>query len=84
MKMKRLTNLRPIALAALGVFLGRGAQAETILDFDIRPPGQGNNQLAQTFGDNAVGSSEGVTVLGFGTPNIGLIWQATPVPPWPQ
>jgi len=78
MKMKRLTNLRPVAFAALGVFLGRGAQAETILDFDIRPPGQNNNAaILQTFGDNAVASGDGVTVTGFGTPNIGLTWQAT-------
>lgn len=78
MKMKRLAS--SVALAAVGLFLGRGAQAETILDFDIRPPGQLNNQLAQSFGDNAAASSEGVTVVGFGTPNIGLTWQATPAP----
>lgn len=78
MKIKKLANLRPIALAALGVFLGRGAQADTILDFDIRPAGQGNNAaILQTFGDAAAASSDGVTVAGFGTPNIALTWQAT-------
>ncbi len=78
MKMKRLKHLRPVALTALGLFLGRGAQAETILDFESIPPGQTSNQpILQTFGDNAVASSEGVTVVGFGTPNIGLTWQAT-------
>jgi len=76
--MKKRTNFRPFALAALGVFLGRGAQADTILDFDIRPAGQGNNAvIPQTFGDAAAASSDGVTVAGFGTPNIGLTWQAT-------
>ena len=76
--MKRIRNLRPIALAALGVFLGRGAQADTILDFDIRPAGQGQNaNLIQTFGDSAAASSDGVTVVGFGTPNIDLTWQGT-------
>lgn len=80
MKIKKLTYLRPIALAALGVFLGRGAQADTILDFDIVPAGQpvnGAPGVLQSFGDNAVASSDGVTVVGFGTPNIGLSWSAT-------
>jgi hypothetical protein len=67
-----------MALTALGVFLGRGAQADTILDFDIRPAGQNNNApILQSFGDTASASSDGVTVAGFGTPNIGLTWQAT-------
>lgn len=78
MKIKKLAKFRPLALAAMGVFLGRGAQADTILDFDSPPPGQGQNvALLQTFGDTAATSSEGVTVVGFGTPNIGLTWQAT-------
>ena len=75
MKMIKNRNLRPVALAALGVFLGRAAQADTILDFDIIPAGQpNNNQVIQSFGDNAAASSDGVTVSGFGTPNIGLTW----------
>ena len=76
MKRKTIGNLRPVALAALGVFLGRGAQADTILDFETAPPaGQGNNNVMQQFfGDNATTSSEGVTVSGDGTPNIGLNW----------
>jgi len=76
MKLKKLHHLRPIALAAVGVFLGRGAQADTIIDFDAVPSDQSNkNQVIQTFGDYVSASSEGVTVAGFGTPNIGLTWQ---------
>ena len=76
MKRKLFGNLRPVALAAIGVFLGRGAQADTTLDFDTAPPaGQGNNAAMQQFvGDNASASSAGVSVAGFGTPNIGLTW----------
>lgn len=77
MKVKRLAGLRPVALVALGVFLGRGAQADTVLDFELIPPGQPVNDtpgVLQTFGDNAAASSAGVTVTGFGTPNIGLRW----------
>jgi len=78
MKRKTLARLRPAAFVALGVFLGRGAQADTILDFDIRPVGQANNAaVLQSFGDNTSASSDGVTVSGFGTPNVGLTWQAT-------
>jgi len=79
MKIKKLRNVRPIALAALGVFLGRGAQADTILDFEVVPPGQPLNDapgILQSFGDNAAASSDGITVSGFGTPNIGLTWGA--------
>jgi hypothetical protein len=80
MKLKRITRFQPLALAAVGVFLGRGAQADTTLDFAALPPGQVNNcnagcpGILQSFGDNATNSSEGVTVTGFGTPNIGLTW----------
>lgn len=79
MKIKKLVQLRPVALAALGVFLGRGAQADTTLDFALPvPAGQVNyNQVIQSFGDYAAVSSAGVTVAGFGTPNIGLNWSAT-------
>lgn len=78
MKIKRLNPLGSGALVALGVFLGRGAQADTILDFDIRPVGQGQNAaIVQTFGDSVAASSDGITVSGFGTPNIDLTWQAT-------
>jgi hypothetical protein len=82
MKIKKIANARSLALLALGVFLGHGAQADTILDFESLPTAAGQNQNAaiiQSFGDNASASSEGVTVVGFGTPNIGLTWQATPV-----
>src|SRR5690349_10683520 len=75
MKIKKPRYLRP-AMVAFGVFLGRGAQADTVLDFDAAPPvGQGNNAVMQQFfGDNPSASSAGVTVTGFGTPNIGLTW----------
>jgi len=77
MKIRKLAKYHPVALAALGVFFGRGAQADTILDFDSVPPDQLVNSppgVLQSFGDNAAASSEGVTVTGFGTPNIGLSW----------
>src|ERR1041385_1252758 len=78
MKIKKYKKFSPVAMAALGVFLGRGAQADTIIDFDAYPPGYTkNSNIPQFFGDNASASSEGVTVSGFGTPNIGLTWQGT-------
>ncbi len=86
MKIKRLAQFRPLALCALGVFLGRGAQADTTIDFGALPPGQVNNcngaccGIFQSFGDNAAASSEGVTVTGSGTPNIGLTWEANGAP----
>ena len=73
MKIKKLANLRPVALAAIGVFLGRGAQADTVVDF-ATVPGGNNAAIDQFFGDYAAASSDGVTVTGFGTPNIGLTW----------
>ncbi|MFN0127309.1 MAG: Ig-like domain-containing protein [Verrucomicrobiales bacterium] len=78
--MKRRSHLQPtgLAVAIVGVFLGRGAQAETIMDFDIRPEGLTNNTvLPATFGDDASDPSDGISLDGFGTPNIGLTWQAT-------
>ena len=78
MKRSLFNNLRPVALAAGGVFLGRGACADTILTFDARPAGQGNNaQILPSFGGNAADSSAGVLVSGIGTPDIGLTWRAT-------
>src|SRR5256885_5605249 len=77
MKNSLMTNLKPVALAAAGVFLGRGAMADTILTFDALPLGRQNNQaVPQTFGDNAAASGPGVSVIGAGTPNIGLGWQS--------
>jgi len=87
--MKRIRNLCPAALVAVGVFLGRGAQADTTLDFEsdaslCTPPQQNNpnNPPGITnFGSFAAASSGGVTVSGgFGTPNIGLIWGGIPSP----
>src|SRR5688572_907547 len=78
MKRSKLGRFNTTAIAAVGVFLGRGAYAATIIDFDTIPAGQSHNaQIIDTFGDNAAASSAGVTVVGTGTPNIGLTWQAT-------
>lgn len=75
MKSRRLRSLKTVGIAAIGVFLGRGAEAGTILTFDTFPTGVGNNDaVPQTFGDNAAASSPGVSVVGAGTPNIGLSW----------
>src|SRR5690349_15451301 len=83
MKIKKNAKFHSAALVALGVFLGRGAQADTILDFQVTPPDQPQNcttisptcsGILQSFGDYAAASSDGVTVAGFGTPNIGLTW----------
>src|SRR5438046_370190 len=74
----RKRNLPTLALATMGVFLGRGAQADTTIDFDAYPPGfTKNNAIPSTFGDTAATSREGVTVNGFGTPNIDLNWLGT-------
>src|SRR5690242_19864909 len=85
--MKIRKHLRPAGLIALGVFLGRGAHADTTLDFNslagnctppqvhnTGPPGITN------FGNYISTSSPGITVSGFGTPNIGLRWSGSP---WP-
>lgn len=72
MKIKKRARL-PLALATVGVFLGRGAQADTILEFDNQTT---NQDVPQTFGDYAAAPSAGVNTVGFGTPNIGLGWQA--------
>jgi hypothetical protein len=82
MKTMKLKSLRMGALIALGVFLGRGAQADTTLNWASLPPGQVDNcngacaGTLQGFGSDAAASSAGVAVTGFGTPNIGLIWGA--------
>jgi hypothetical protein len=88
MKMKKLGNFRPVALVAIGVFLGRGAHADTTLTFDsdaasCTPPQQQNPNAPPgitNFGSYAAASSGGVTVSGFGTPNIGLAWGGSPSP----
>jgi hypothetical protein len=78
MKPTKLRKFSPVAIAAIGVVLGRGAQAATIIDFNTLPAGQPHNgAILQTFGDNASVSSPGVTVVGGGTPNIGLTWNST-------
>ena len=77
MKRNLLKNLKPVALAAVGVFLGRGASADTILTFNTRPPGQNNNaMIIDGFGSHATNSSAGVQVIGTGTPDIALTWQS--------
>ncbi len=81
MKRSLFRSLKPVALTGTGVFLGRGACADTTLTFDARPSGQGQNAaILQSFGDNVVGPSPGVSVVGNGTPDIGLTWRATPSP----
>src|SRR4051812_40096737 len=77
MKIKRKTLVQQTALAALGVFLGRGAHADTIIDFDFGTPPPRNALITHPFGDSVSNSSDGVTVVGFGTPNIGVSWEAT-------
>jgi hypothetical protein len=82
MKIKHLRHFGP-ALLAMGVFLGRGAYADTILDFNTLPRGVRNNDnVAQTFGDAVSASSDGITVVGFGTPNLGLTWQSSAGAAW--
>lgn len=77
MKRSLFKNLNPIAIAAAGVFLGRGACADTILTFATRPVGQANNSIiVDGFGSNVTNSSAGVQVIGTGTPNITLAWQS--------
>src|SRR6266700_3115318 len=74
MKRSKLSHLKFLG-AAVGVLLGRGAQADTILTFDARPSGQANNaQVAQSFGDNVSGPGNGIAVSGFATPNVALTW----------
>jgi hypothetical protein len=83
MKKKTLGILRPAALIALGVFLGRSAQADTVLctvpntsPTASDPDGEQSNKslINQGFGSYAAASSSAITVAGFGTPNIGLYW----------
>ncbi len=77
MKRNLLNLFKPAVLAATGVFLGRGAQADTIITFDARPAGQAQNvMIIDGFGSNATNSSAGVQVIGTGTPNIALTWQS--------
>jgi hypothetical protein len=87
MKIKK--HIRPAGLIALGVFLGRGAHADTTLDFNVDAslctPPQVENPNAPpgitNFGNYAAASSGGVTVSGgFGTPNIGIVWGGSPSP----
>jgi hypothetical protein len=83
------------ALIAVGVFLGRGAHADTTITFncaavanhadlpDCIPP-QVNNPNAPpgitNYGNFVAASSPGIVVSGFGTPNIGLTWGSDNLP----
>lgn len=59
----------------VGVAVAPSIYADTLLTFDARPPGQGQNvAILQTFGDHAISSSPGVVVTGSGTPDIDLSW----------
>jgi hypothetical protein len=83
MKRSKLANMKWVAATAVGVALGRGAQADTILTFDTQPQGQGNNAaIQQTFGDNVSAPRAGIDVVGFGTPDIGVTWDATSPGRW--
>lgn len=80
MKTRNLSRFKNLAVA-VGIVLGRGAHAETVLTFDVRPGGQVNNAAVLAgFGSNASASSPGVTVTGNGTPNIVLTWGVTSIP----
>jgi hypothetical protein len=87
MKLKKFPRIHP-ALLAVGVFLGRGAHADTVLTFDsdaaLCTPPQVENPNAPpgitNFGNYASASTGGVTVSGFGTPNIRLRWSGIPSP----
>src|SRR4051812_5994263 len=88
MKLKKLQAFPTSALLAVGVFLGRGAHADTTLTFDAdaascNPPQVQNPNAPPgitNFGSFAAASSGGVTVAGFGTPNIRLVWGGIPSP----
>src|SRR5687768_11679725 len=80
--MKR-SKLKFLAAMAVGVALGRSAQADTILTFDSLPPGQeGGAVVISSFGDNAGTSSPGVEVVGFGTSAIGLNFTGSGAARW--
>jgi hypothetical protein len=76
MKRSKLGRLRPYAIVAIGIVLGRGAQADTIITFDA---GVANNTaITAPFGSNVSASGPGVSVVGLGTPGIGLTWGGGP------
>lgn len=77
-------------MIAVGVFLGRGAHADTTINFNCTPvccngsiltdciPPQINNPNAPpgitNYANFVSASSPGIAVSGFGTPNIGITW----------
>src|SRR5881394_1008996 len=74
MKIKKLARFRKVALLAMGVVLGRGAYADTLLTFE----GTANNlTIPQSYGDFAASSTAGVIVTGNGTPDINVGWSAS-------
>src|SRR3954454_4832679 len=80
MKIRKLAGLKPVALAAMGIVLGRGAHADTVITFDALPSGQSSNaRVLDGFGSNVTGSSAGIAVTGSATPNIGLAWGFTAI-----
>jgi hypothetical protein len=95
MKLKKLRFCRAGALIAVGVFLGRGAQADTTITFDCTavanhailadcvPPQQNNPNGGPgitNYANFVTASSPGIAVSGFGTPNIGLTWGSDDFP----
>ena len=75
MKRGKLGRLKPSAIVAVGIVLGRGAQADTIITFDGLSAN--NTPITAPFGSNVSASGPGVSVVGFGTPGISLDWFGT-------
>lgn len=73
MKLKKIAKFKSAALIAMGVFLGRGAQADTVIDFDSLSPAN-NSAILYPFGSYISATTDGITVTGFGTPNIAVYW----------
>jgi hypothetical protein len=78
MRIADFVNVR-LAVASISVACCGIAYADTVLDFGSLPDGQANGAMVISgFGSFASTSSPGVTVTGFGTPDIGLTWGQTP------
>ena len=96
MKLKKFRLCRAGALIAVGVFLGRGAHADTTVTFDSAPSHNNRDLLSDcvppqvqnsnqppgitNFGNYAAASTPGVDVSGIGTPNIGITWYSDNYP----
>jgi len=76
MKRGKLGRLKPSAIVAVGIVLGRGAQADTIITFDAGVAS--NTEITAPFGSNVSASGPGISVVGLGTPDISLTWGGGP------